>query len=166
MRTWTAAALQTWRFWMGGPHNDGMLWFLLFIGMVTMVLTLQKAAKAAGAQESGSNRALLCAIITFLMATVATIAADIYLAPSVSNSFLVHILPIAVPLLTCVLIAAPFCCVVLRANYIQALISVAVGILAAALVVLLLNGGMRMVQHGGDEFRKTRRRTESLNQML
>ena len=166
MAWWKAEIIRTLHGWLGNPGNTALFAILLFLGLLAAVIVLRQAARAVRSPEPGWLRSIVVVAGGLLLTTATTVAARRYLQPHIGNESLQALLPYLVPTAACLILVLPLCCVMHRINPLQGLIALAMSLAAAVVVVLIVHGAIGAIERGGGNMRRTRQRSDELEEIM
>lgn len=168
MHIWTNEALKIIKSLLGnsGQASDIEIAICLIAAILSAVIVLRWIAKAFGATMSDNGRALTVAGTGIILALASVVAFNIYLAPTIKSALLLKWVPLASCGLILIVIVAPLSCLLLKIKYFPAIFASLLSIGAAIGIVILVHGGFGAIKEGDKGFKKTKERTESVNDVI
>ncbi|OGV66672.1 MAG: hypothetical protein A2283_08415 [Lentisphaerae bacterium RIFOXYA12_FULL_48_11] len=168
MNIWTNEALKIIKLLLGnsGQASDIEIAVCLAAAIFSAMIVLRWIGKAFGATMADNGRALTVVGTGLLLALAAVIAFNIYLAPTIKNALLIKWAPIASSSIILIAIVAPMTCLLLKMKYFPAIFASLLSIGAAAGIVILVHGGFGAIKEGDKGFKKTKERTETVNDLI
>lgn len=166
MDAWRNELLRLADLCMGRPAPMLDIVVTVVMALAAFVLVLRTVAKAIGCHMPETGRSLAVLLLGLILTIPAYLALRIYVVPLISNPLIRNFLPVALVLVIVVTLIIPYSCWMLRGKYFEAMLSVLLAILAGAGVLLLTAAGWRALEQGGKGMDRTKKRTESINEML
>jgi positive regulator of sigma E activity len=168
MNNWQTEIIKIAKLVLGnaGKASDMEIIVCLIVAILAFTLVFKWLAKSFGATMADNGRIFLVTGIGILLLVAATAAINIYLVPTLKNPLIIKWLPLVVCGLITLVVIIPLICFLLKAKYFQSLFSCLLSICAIAGIVMLVHGAFGAIQQGDKEFKKTKERTEGVNDIL
>jgi len=168
MNIWTNEALKIVKALLGnsGQASNVEIAVCFVAAILAAMIVLNLIGKAFGATMADNGRALTLVGLGLILALSASVAFNIYLAPTIKNAVLIKWAPLASSATILVIIVAPMTCLLFKMKYFPAIFASLLGIGAAVGIVLLVHGGFGAIKEGDKGFKKTKERTESVNDVI
>jgi hypothetical protein len=149
-----------------GKATDLEIAVCLIAAILGTVLILKWTAKSFGASMADNGRIFTVIGTGILLALVVTAASNIYIIPHIKNAMVIKWMPLASCAIILFVIVTPLSCFLLKAKYFPMLFAGLSSIFAAIGIVMLVHGAFGAIKQGDKEFKKTRERTENVNDMM
>ena len=166
MNEWIEELLKVGLFMLGNPESvvERVIVGLLAAGAFLLVMT--KAGDALRLPASETTRSFAILAITLVAGLALIAAVNTFVAPQVGNEATRKVLPIVAAIVVLLGLSAPATCLIQKGSYGHGLAAVAFSVLAAILIVVLVNAGIGAVHHGGAGFDKTRERRDAVDNVI
>jgi len=134
--------------------------------VIMSILVLKLTGRAFDFPMAERARSSAVIAICILLAMAAAAAVNIYAVPHIKNLALARWIPAAACVLVLLAAVIPLAMFMLKSNYLQTLVAMLISIGAAAGIVMLVHGLFGMLAEGDKDFKKTKERTDTINQIL
>jgi len=168
MNIWTSELQNIIKLLFGnaGKATDIEIAVCAVAAVILAIFALKWAGNSFGFAMADRGRSTAVIAVWILLALAATAAINIYAAPLIKNPALVKWIPVAACALILLILIVPLAMVLLKSKYLQTLLAMLISIGAAAGIVLLVHGALGMASQGGKDFKKTKERTDSINEII
>lgn len=168
MNIWTNEALKIIKALLGnaGQASDIEITACFIAAILATVIILRWIGKAFGATMADNGRAFTIVGTGLILALAAVVAINIYLAPMIKNAALLKWAPLVSSGVILIVIVAPLTCLLLKMKYFPAIFASLLSIGAAAGIVILVHSGFAAIKEGDKGFKKTKERTDIVNDVI
>ena len=147
MSEWIANLQSVLQFALGNPNSKMEMGVLAALAFLLLWVILGKAGGLLGINNTRPVQTIIVAVIGLLLSFVALAAVQIYLPDFNNPPYRLWVL-IGVPVAVGLFLVAPFMCLFQKAMYISAVMTWALGVAGAAMVVLLVGSMFDSFVHG------------------
>jgi len=166
MTTWTSEINAMIRAAMGNPGSTLELAVLALLSLIACTVIVMLGSKFTRMGVVEVNRSVLTVLIGCAVALAAAVAARLYVEPQMESSELARFVAPAAAVLAVLVIVVPLLCLLQKGNYFKALPPVILGILAGALIVILVGAWFGAAKSGSKRLDKTRKRKQEIENFI
>lgn len=148
------------------PSSVPLLYIIVLIGMIAAWFGLYKTAAALKFPMATSGRVWTVVILLALTALLSAAACRAFISPKIAQPVLSSYLPLLAAVISVLAVSTPLSCFIFKSHYFQTLSSMAVPLVAAAIVAFLANGLSGAFKQGNKGFSTTKLRTDKLNEVI
>jgi len=148
---------------MGGPDTAVEMWAALAVAVFSCVAAMRLTAGVFGLGVSSWPRALFATLVPVALSLAAVVALRIYLPGSVDSPAARLACQIGAAVVIALGVGVPLQCLLLKGNYVEALLNLCASLAIAALVTIGFRAGWEAVTSGRSNMAGVKRRKEMID---
>lgn len=168
MNLWKTEILRIIKILLGnaGKASEVEMAVCLAAALIGIFLAFTWTGRTFGATMAETGRVSAVIALGIVLGLAAFAAVDIYAVPQIKNAMVAAWLPLAASVLAILAIVIPAACFLMKGKYFSIMFAMLLSIAAAFGVVLLVHGAFEAMHEGDKGFKKTKERTDIVNDML
>lgn len=148
------------------PPSQAVAVLRAVLGLAGLLLVVRFAARASSVSDSGWVRRIVAVVFGVAALLGGAAASSLFVVPRLGSGLPPWAVVLAGAALVLLVVVAPIQALILKTKYVSALLSFAAGMACFVMIVLLLGSVSDSAKEGGRQFKKVKRRTGDINEMI
>jgi hypothetical protein len=168
MDAWKSGILKVVNLLFGaaGKASQVEITICIVAAVLACVMILKSTCKTLGGTMAEKGRATGLAVGGIVLLLAVAVAVGLYLCPLIKSAGIGKWLPLISCVIVILAVITPVGCLLFKSKYFGTLFSILLSIAGAVAIVFLVHGAFGAIRSGDKELKKTKQRTESVNDFL
>jgi hypothetical protein len=150
----------------GNPSSKAEMMTIIILALMVGLFTIMKTGKALKFAMPEPARTMTVTAIWIFLGLIAACAVQIYALPHLPSAAWTGYLPITAAVLISFAAVVPSACFLFKSRYFPTVFAMMMGLIAAVVVVFVVQAAADAITHGNKGFTGTKDRTENINDMI